>query len=65
MAQVYIIPPVYRQDQQMTASDPRTRRHLHRKSRRSIKAWTRFLPRLSRLELTELDGTVSGGRKWR
>ena len=65
MTQVYTIPEIYRQDKQMTASDPRTRRYLHRKSRRSVRSLTRFLPRLSRLELAEIDAQVVGGRKWR
>ena len=65
MTQVYTIPEIYRQDKQMTASDPRMRRTLNRKSRRSVRSLTRFLPRLSRLELSELDGQVVGGRKWR
>lgn len=65
MSGMITIPEIYRQDKQMTASDPRMRRTLNRKSRRSIRSLTRFLPRLSRLELADLDNQVSGGRKWR
>lgn len=65
MSGMITIPEIYRQDKQMTASDPRMRRHLHRKSRRSVRSLTRFFPRLSRLELAEIDTQVSGGWKWR